>query len=291
MTLLAGLCVGLLGGCAERLFFYPDQQVYTTPAEAGVTARDVEIEAVDGSRLHAWWLPARGTPRATVLHVHGNAANISNHLPLVAWLPGAGYNVLSFDYRGYGRSGGQPSLDGVVDDTLAALRHLRSRPDVDATRLVVLGQSLGGATATRAVAQSPEGVRLLVVDSAFSSYRGIFRDKAAEAGPVGWLAPLLLPGLPPPERDPLAAVQGLRVPLLLMHGSADAIIPLRHGQALYAAAPCPKQWLPLTGGAHLDALMREEVRDRLLQALDQALSGAPPAACDPAPAAAPASTS
>src|SRR5688500_10551643 len=81
MSVLAGLWAGLLGGCAERVFFYPDQQVYTTPASEGVRAEDVEIPTADGSRLHAWWLPAPGPARGTVLHAHGNAANISNHLP------------------------------------------------------------------------------------------------------------------------------------------------------------------------------------------------------------------
>ena len=77
--------------------------------------------ASDGSKLHAWFLPAQGRVKGTVLHLHGNAANVSNHLPLVAWLPPRGFNVLTLDYRGFGRSQGTPSLDGVVDDAAAAL--------------------------------------------------------------------------------------------------------------------------------------------------------------------------
>ena len=80
----------------------------------------MRLAAPDGTKLHAWFLPAGGTARGTVLHLHGNAANVSNHLPLVAWMPARGYNVLMLDYRGFGKSEGRPTLDGIVEDALAA---------------------------------------------------------------------------------------------------------------------------------------------------------------------------
>ena len=261
-----------LGGCAERFFFYPDQRTYTTPHRYGLAAEDVQIAGPQGETLHGWWLPARGTPLGTVLHAHGNAANISNHLPLVAWLPEAGFNVLSFDYRGYGRSTGRPSLDGVVDDMLAALAWLRERPGGDADRMVVLGQSLGGATALRAVARSPKGVRLLVVDSAFSSYRGIASEAAQGSLPLRWMAPLLLPSLPDSPHDPVVAAAQLAVPLLVMHGTDDDIIGPHHGVALHAAARTAKQWLPVRSGRHIDGLTRADVRGTVLQAMQRAVA-------------------
>ncbi len=147
----------MLAGCVERMFFYPDAVKYTTPSQIGVRVEDVHVVSSDGSRLHGWFMPAVGQAKATVLHLHGNAANISNHLPLVAWLPARGYNVLMIDYRGFGRSAGKPSLDGIVDDAAAALAYLRTRPDVDATRLIVFGQSIGGATALRMLARDANG--------------------------------------------------------------------------------------------------------------------------------------
>jgi len=123
---LAMVFAALTGGCAERFFFYPDQHVYTTPQAEGVHAEEVLFAGPDGIQLHGWWLPAQGEIHGTVLHVHGNAANISNHLPLIAWLPAAGFNVLTFDYRGYGRSSGKPTIQGLVDDTRAALAWLRA---------------------------------------------------------------------------------------------------------------------------------------------------------------------
>ena len=121
ITGLAASAGAFLSGCAEGFFFHPDQHVYATPEQLGVTAEQLSFGNAGGPRLHGGWLPARGTPRATLVHAHGNAANVSNHAPLVAWLPAQGVEVLTFDYRGFGRSEGKPTLDGVVTDTRSAL--------------------------------------------------------------------------------------------------------------------------------------------------------------------------
>ena len=181
------------------------------------------LTAPDGSKLHAWFLPAQGRAKGTVLHLHGNAANVSNHLPLVAWLPPRGFNVLTLDYRGFGRSQGTPSLDGVVDDAAAALElpaHVAttSMP----TRLIVVGQSLGGATALRLLARDAKGVRLAVIDSAFASYRQIAREAASTSGILAPLAPLVMKAFPGPEKDPITVLRSVHVPLIFVHGTRDA---------------------------------------------------------------------
>lgn len=265
----AGLA-GLLAGCVEGLFFHPDQRAYATPAELGVAVREVTF-GEPGSRLHGWWMPAAGPARATLVQAHGNAANVSNHAPLVAWLPAAGIHVLGFDYRGFGRSEGRPSLDGVVADTRAAIAQARVLQGAPLP-LVVLGQSLGGATALRAVAEERTGdIRLVIVDSAFASYRGIARD-AAGSGPLGWVAPVAVSGLPPAEHDPVAAISRLHMPVLLLHGDADSVVPIAHGERLHAAATAPKQFVRIPGGRHLDALTRPAVRAQVLAALQTHLA-------------------
>jgi hypothetical protein len=257
----------LLAGCVERMFFYPDSTPYTRPEQFGLQHEDVFITAVDGSRLHGWWLPAKGTSLGSVLHLHGNAANVSNHLPLVAWLPAAGFDVLMLDYRGFGRSQGRPTLDGVVDDAAAALAYLRTRPGVDGRRLVVLGQSLGGATALRLLARDSDGVRLAVIEAAFASYRGIARDAARQSVVLAPLAPIATPMLPGAQADPVAALKGLRVPLLIVHGTADEVIPFRHGEQLAAAAPTGTQLVRVDGARHMESLSRTDVQRRVLEAM------------------------
>jgi fermentation-respiration switch protein FrsA (DUF1100 family) len=270
VTALVAMSTFSLAGCIERFFFYPDSTRYTTPEQFGLKAEDVTLTAADGAHLHAWFLPASGAAKATVLHLHGNAANVSNHLPLVAWLPARGYHVLMLDYRGFGRSQGRPSLDGIVDDALAALAYLRTRSDVDPTRLVVFGQSIGGATALRMLARDAAGVRLAIIDSSFPSYRGIARDATAGSA-LAPLASLAAPALPPPERDPVTALKAIDVPLIFLHGTRDSVIPHANSDALHAAAPGSRLW-KTPGAEHIAALaVPGPWREQLVAAIDAAV--------------------
>ncbi|MGB2817143.1 MAG: alpha/beta fold hydrolase, partial [Burkholderiaceae bacterium] len=194
----------------------------------------------------------------------------SNHLPLVAWLPARGYNVLMLDYRGFGRSEGKPTLDGIVDDALAALQYLRTRPDVDRERIVVFGQSLGGATALRMLARDAAGVRLAIIDSSFPSYRGIARDATAGSA-MAPLASLAAPGLPRADKDPVTALKSIRVPVIFMHGMRDSVIPHSNSDALHAAAPSSELW-KIPGAEHIAALaVPGPWREKLVGAMDAAI--------------------
>src|SRR5437016_7661721 len=110
-----------LAGCTT-VFFQPSSVLVATPGQYGIDYRPVELSAADGTGLFAWFMPARGEAKATVLYLHGNAENISTHFANVAWMPAAGFNVLALDYRGYGSSAGRPSLGGVPLELDAAMR-------------------------------------------------------------------------------------------------------------------------------------------------------------------------
>ncbi|MCU0950416.1 MAG: alpha/beta hydrolase [Burkholderiaceae bacterium] len=265
----------LLPGCTmvESMFFYPDRVGYTRPADLGLAHQDLFFDS-QGARLHGWWLPAATQPaQGSVLHVHGNAANISNHLPLVAWLPPAGFNVLMFDYRGFGQSDGRPTLAGIVDDAAAALATLRRQPGVDVQRLIVFGQSLGGATALRLLARDAKGVRLVIIDSAFASYRGIAREAALDSVVLAPLLPMALPMLPPASDDPVTALATIRTPLLFLHGTRDSVVRASHSDTLYAAAHEPKRLLKVDGAVHMEAAMRPNVQRELLATMRDAMTG------------------
>lgn len=235
-----------------------------TPRDLGLAYEDVQLRADDGTSLHAWWLPASTRACGSVLFLHGNAENISTHIASVHWLPGEGFNVLLLDYRGYGMSAGEPSLPGLQADIAAGLRYLSRRADINARALAVFGQSLGAAAAIPAVARSPwrGHVRAFVADSAFASYRGIVREKLAGfwlTWPFQWLARTV-----PDDLDPVATVSEVSpIPLLLVHGTRDPIVPPAHGERLYAAARAPKTLWRVDGAGHIQAFQHPQWRARL----------------------------
>ena len=268
---LLGISALSLAACVEGFFFYPDSARYSAPEQFGLKAEDVTLQSSDGVRLHAWFLRASGPAKGTVLHLHGNAANVSNHLPLVAWLPARGYHVLMLDYRGFGKSAGKPTLDGIVEDALAALAALRARPDVDPERIVVLGQSIGGATALRMLARDARGVKLAVIDSSFPSYRGIARDATAGSA-MAPIASLAAPALPGSDKDPITALKSVSLPLIFMHGTRDSVIPHANSDALHAAAPTTSLLWKVPDADHIATLgFPGPWREKLVAAMDSAV--------------------
>ena len=272
-TVAAALLAVLCAGCTS-VFFQPDRTLFQTPGLYGLEYQPVELHAADGTELFAWFLPARGKARGSVLYLHGNGQNISTQFANVAWMPAAGFNVLALDYRGYGGSQGEPSLPGVQLDVDAAMQALLRRPDVDPTRIIVFGQSLGGALAIHYVAHSRfrDSVRALIVDSAFSDYERIGREKLAAAvitWPFQWFASLAIDNRFSPE----ASVGLLSpIPVLFIHGDADGIVPLHHSQRLFELAGFPKELWVVPGVGHIQAIQSKELRARLTEYLARAVS-------------------
>lgn len=265
LLLLLGLC-----GCTG-LFFHPYRPHVRTPADIGLAYEDVYFPSADGVRLHGWFLPARSQACATVLFLHGNAENISTHIGSVYWMPARGFNVFLPDYSGYGASDGLPTQKGMQLDVEGAMRHLLSRGDIDTNRLIVFGQSLGGATAIYYVANTPHRnhIRLLAIDSAFSSYRDIAREKLGEFW-LTWLFQWPFALTVSDDYRPLSAVPQIApIPLLLMHGDSDVVVPIAHGERLYQAAREPKEFWRIEGAGHLQILNNKAQQERFAAYLQQ----------------------
>ncbi len=269
-SLLLGLCL-LLGGCSQWLF-YPQAGLPVTPAVLQLDYRDVYLQAADGTRLHAWWLPAAPgvAPRGTVLHLHGNGGNLAWHLQGVAWLPAQGYQVLMLDYRGYGLSAGQPSLPAVYQDIDAAFAWLAQAPDVQGKPLVVLGQSLGGALAVRYLAEHAEQrqrLQALLLDGVPASYRGVARH-ALGSHWLTWALQYPLSWLLPEQESAAYAIEHLQgLPILIYHSLDDAVVPLANGVQLYQAAQPPRVFQP-TRGEHVQTFAEPVWREVMLRYLE-----------------------
>lgn len=222
------LTVLRLTGCAESLAYFPSRKPFVTP----LGIEDVYFQSADGTKLHAWFMPATDAdpdhPGPAILHVHGNAGNIASHESFSRFFTRDGFSVLLFDYRRYGRSEDKGPLrrHALLQDTQAALEALKARPDIDPSRVGVYGVSLGGGFALHATANDPS-VRAVATVSAFSTWPGVANDLAPILGGI-----LMRPGLDPTTG---AAKLGDR-PYLILQGLADEVVNHRHADILAKAA-------------------------------------------------------
>jgi len=255
----------------DRFFYHPTNERYASPEEFHVTYESVNFRTSDDLLLHGWFFPAQGQARGTILHLHGNAGNITAHFPHVAWLPAEGWNVLCFDYRGYGASEDTVTREGTLADAHAALDYLLGRPDVDHDRLMVFGQSLGGALAIVLAAQRKE-IRSVVADGAFDHYRKVaaWHVHHSLLLLIAWWAPWLMSN----DLNPIDYVGCIAPrPLLIMHGTADRIVPVEMARRLYHAAEEPKELWLFDGADHYGATheLAEQARPRLLDFFERCL--------------------
>jgi len=154
---ILGILAAAYGGLAlvlyffqARLVFYPEtgREIIATPDQTGLPYEDIRLFTSDGLSLHGWYVPVspiHAQPRGTVLFLHGNAGNISHRIDSLQMFHRLGYSALIFDYRGYGNSGGTPSEQGTYRDAEAAWRYLTEQRRIPSCRIVLFGESLGGA--------------------------------------------------------------------------------------------------------------------------------------------------
>jgi fermentation-respiration switch protein FrsA (DUF1100 family) len=253
MSALRVLLVVIAGGYAfvlllvyllqDRFIFFPTREIFATPELRGLRYEDVRLVADDGVALHGWWIPAPA-PRATVLYLHGNGGCLAHTLDAIETFARLGTNVLAIDYRGYGRSEGTPSGEGIMRDAEAAWRNLTNDRAIAPASIVIVGRSLGGGPASAlAVRHEPAG---LVLESTYTSVP----DRAAELFsmlPARWVVRVRFD-----NRENVARV---RCPVLVVHSAADETIPYHHGRDIFAAAHEPKELVTIARG-HNDGFVQ-----------------------------------
>ncbi len=242
------------------MVFYPTRPLDATPADWGLPFEDLSLTSADGEALHGWFVPSPGAAK-TLLFLHGNAGNVSHRGASVEIFHRLGLNVLIIDYRGYGRSSGTPSEDGVYLDARAAWDYLVTERKIAPQDILIFGRSLGGAIAVDLAARVPAGG--LILESTFSSAGDVARH----------LYPLLsrLVRLRMPF-DSERKIGGVSAPLLMLHSPRDEIIPYALGRRLFDAAPEPKRFADLIGGHNDGFLLSQPAYE---QTLAEFLAGLP----------------
>ncbi len=258
------------------MFYYPSEKIFFTPEMLGINHENVRFSNRSGNLLHGWFVPSSITPaKGTLLFLHGNAHNISHYFLSVQGFQHAGYHLFTFDYQGFGYSQGEPYPAGTLDDAEAALSYLLGREDMDPDRIIVFGQSLGGTIALNWIgSKKPGHIAAVISESAFSSYRKIAREKMNPIGILRWFREPITRWFVDDEFSPEPVVAEISpVPLLIIHGTRDPVVPYEHGMRLYAAAREPKEFWTIIGGGHTEMLgrFRTHYWDRLLSYLDNVL--------------------
>lgn len=253
-------------GC-NNLFYFPSRKVFQDPQEPH---RDVFFRTADGVLLHgARFFAVESTKRrGTVIQFHGNAGNLTSHYRSLTWVTEHGYDLLTFDYRGYGRSEGSPSPEGLHRDALATIALARSTPaPSEEPDLVLIGQSLGGAVLLRAMVDLQERarVRAVVVEGTFASFTAMAAHVVKRPVFTHPLAPIAM-ALVSDRYAPAGAIEKVApIPLLVVHGQRDAIVPASFGCEIFALAREPKELWLVPGAGHIEAL--REPRFNLQRAL------------------------
>jgi uncharacterized protein len=223
----------------KGIVFFPDPYLVGTPADFGLPYDDVYFEAADGVKLHGWWVPKAGAP--VLVWFHGNAGNISHRLENIhLLLDRVGVQVFIFDYREYGRSQGRISREGTFLDAAAAYRYAVETRGMPPQEIILFGRSLGTALATDLAIRKP--CRGLILESAFTNSSDMAK----------MIAPFMFDWRPKVPYDNLGKIDRVKVPVFIIHGADDEIIPVAMGRRLFAAANSPKDLYIIPGAHHND---------------------------------------
>lgn len=220
----------------RQLLYLPDRSRPMLGTLAALGVREVELRTVDGLVLLSWYVPPAES-RPVIAYFHGNGGYIGHRGERIQRFVREGYGVLMVEYRGYGGNPGSPSEAGLYDDARAALDFLE-REGIPSRRLALYGESLGTGVAVRMAAERE--VAALVLESPYTSIAAV----AQHHYPYAPAALLMLDRF-----DALSQIGVVHAPLLILQGGRDGVVPARFGDALFDAAPEPKErWFAPDGG-------------------------------------------
>ncbi len=250
----------MIASLQRRLTYLPTQQV---PPASSVLERveEVTYPTGDGLELTGWFVaPSRRARRSSVIVAPGNGGNRALRAPLARSLADAGMATLLVEYRGYGGNPGSPHEEGLHEDLTAARRYLAARPEVDEQRVVLLGESLGAAVVVRSAVEGPPAA--VVLRSPFTS----LADVASHHYPFLPVRALLRERYPTIER-----IAELHVPLLVVAGGDDRIVPLEQSRRVFETAPGPKRFVAVPGAGHNDVAVTsgDELVEAVVELVDE----------------------
>jgi hypothetical protein len=215
---------------SNSLIFQPQPATYSDTSEI------LKLKSANGELISAVYLP-NDAAKYTILYSHGNAEDLGDMLPVIQEIQAMGFAVLSYDYQGYGTSGGQPTVSKSYQDIDAAYHYLTETLGIAPNQIIIYGRSVGGGPSVDLAARQP--VAGLILESTFvSAFRALTQ----------------VPLYPFDKFENLAKIKQVNSPVLVMHGTEDEVVRFWHGQALFAAAQEPKLSLWVEGAGHNEVM-------------------------------------
>jgi uncharacterized protein len=239
------ILISVLYGCSTSAFFYaPYKEFKYYPDTSRYFLEEINFKSGNGNNLNGWFFkPKNKTVIGTVLHFHGNAANISYQYQFCDSLIKAGFQVMVFDYQGFGKSEGKESQEHILEDGIAALHYIKKRDDVKNTKLILFGQSLGGHLSCVVAAREQNLIDALVVEGAFTGHERM----AVYVGKKRGAPPFLTRMFVPTKYDAIEEIEKITIPKLIIHSTEDETCPYYMGEELYNKAVQPKELWKIKG--------------------------------------------
>jgi len=229
----------------RQLLFFPRKYPGGDWEPRGLKPEDAWFPSADSTKLHGWYMPSE-KPQAVILYLHGNGGNITGDAVVYRFLKQHLHaTTLAFDYRGYGRSEGSATIDGVLTDAQAARDWLAKKAGVPESQVVLMGRSLGGAVAVQLAADVRP--RALILENTFTSLRAM----------AEYHVPNIAMRVSTDALNSAAILAHYDGPLLQAHAEADRTVPLAQGEELFRAAKGPKEFFRAPGVGHNDQLPDE----------------------------------
>ena len=241
---LAVLLIVFFQYAEQRSLYFPSKSITDTPKNEGMLYDGLSLLTSDAQKIQAWFIPKQGA-KNVILFFHGNGGNLSHRLEKISFFHSLGFNVFIMDYRGYGKSSGSPSEQGLYKDAQSSYDYLITALKFKPEQIILFGESLGAAVATEMALKNKVGA--VILESAFSSVSDMTKQ----------ILPLFPTLLLRSRFDSYSKINSIKVPKMFIHSHNDEIVPYALGRKLYEKAASPKLFVEISGG-HNEAFFWHE---------------------------------
>lgn len=237
----------------SNIIYNPTKNIYYSPERMGFSKKDIYMKTSDGTTITGWnILPKSNSNNTVVLQLHGNGENQSSHFLSLVWMVNYGYELVTYDYRGYGSSTGKPDQSLIHKDTIDFISLVHRDCVQNNKKLILYGQSLGGAIALRVIPDLKDKSKLVlvIVEGSFFSYRKVARSilKNLIFEPFPFLLSYFIPNYYSPE-ETIDKISPL--PVLVIHELEDPVVPFENGKEVFKNLESPKQFWEIRSSGHI----------------------------------------